>query len=242
MCIKQICVLANSVKNRNRCVAGFEVKKKSDGETEWGSWIRPISPHDNGAVNFNERRLLNRRDSQEPQILDVIEISLKQHEADPIQPENWLVDSSRGWRWLGTIPWNEIATREERPVDLWLENRKCPERVSTGYLRRQPNVQSLYWIRPQKIHVEAHTEYLRAEGRNKRVRRVLFTYNWLNYALPLTDPEIEAHYFPNFPGDKEGVRRIDLAAGNNCLMCVSCTPVFNGFHYKVVATILEAPE
>lgn len=239
---KHICVLANSVKNKNRCVAGFEIKQTSGGQTEWGSWIRPISPHDNGAVNFNERRLSNRHDNQEPQILDIIEISLKQHEVDPIQPENWLLDSTRSWKWIGTIPWREILAQAERPVDLWLENRKFPERVSTGYLRRQTGVQSLYWIRPQKIHLEVHTEYNRAEGRNKRVRRVLFSYNWFNYDLPLTDPEIEAHYFPEFPNEKEGVRRIDLASGNHCLMCVSCTPVFNGFHYKVVATILELPE
>jgi hypothetical protein len=218
------------------------VKGASNGKLEWGPWIRPVSPHDNGAVNFNERRLFNRRNNQEPQILDVVEISLKQHEADPIQPENWLVDSSKAWKWIGSIPWNEIAAREERPCDLWLENRKFPERVSTNYLQRQANVQSLYWIRPQKIHLEVHTEYNRSEGRNKRVRKVLFSYNWLNYVLPLTDPVLEQNYFPDFPSDKEGVRRIDLASGNNCLMCVSCTPVFNGFHYKVIATILELPE
>jgi hypothetical protein len=239
---KQICVLANSVKNKNRCVAGFEITSALNGKLEWGSWIRPVSPHDNGAVNFNERRLLNRRENQEPQILDVIEISLKQHEADPIQPENWLVDSTKPWKWIGTILWNEIAAREERPVDLWLESRKFPERVSTSYLQCQTNVQSLHWIRPQKIHLEIHTEYNREEGRNKRVRRVIFSYNWFNYDLPLTDPEIEANYFPDFPNEREGVRRIDLASRNNCLMCVSATPVFNGFHYKVVATILELPE
>ncbi|MEO5803424.1 MAG: hypothetical protein ABIR24_07825 [Verrucomicrobiota bacterium] len=242
MSTKQICVLANSVKNKNRCVAGFEISKTSDGQIAWGSWIRPVSPHDNGAVNFNERRLLNRGGNQEPQILDVIEISLKQHEADPVQPENWLIDSSKSWKWIGTIALKDILAREERPPDLWLEERRKPERISPNYLQREKNLQSLYLIRPQKIHLEIHTEYNREEGRNKRVRRVLFSYNWFNYDLPLTDADIEQRYFPDFPNEKEGVREIELESKNNCLLCLSYTPLFNGFHYKVVATILELPE
>lgn len=242
MLTKQICVLANSAKNKNRCVAGLEIQRDASGEIQWGNWIRPVSPHDNGAVNFPERRLANRAHHPEPQLLDLIEISLKHHEADPVQPENWLIAAGGNWRWLGSIPWREILPREERPVDLWLENRKLPERVSSGYLAREKNLPSLYLIRPRKIHLEIHTEYNRAEGRNKRVRRVLFSYNWFDYDLPLTDVDIEQRYFPVFPGEKEGVRRIDLASGNNCLLCLSLTPVFNGFHYKVVATILELPE
>jgi hypothetical protein len=29
--------------------------------------------------------------------------------------------------------------------------------------------------------------------------------------------------------------------GDNCLLCVSLTPEFNGYHYKVVAAVLELP-
>jgi len=241
MPIQQICILANSVKNKHRCVAGFEVKRQADGRLEWGSWIRPVSTHDLGALNLKERTLANRYRAPEPQLLDIVEMDLQQHEGDPIQPENWLIAPAKPWRWIGTVGRDEIVAREERPPDLWLEDRRQPERISPNHLRRSSRVQSLYWIRPKTIRIEIHSAYNPLEGRNKRTRRVLFTYNWFNYDLPLNDPEIDQRYFPDFPKPEDGVKEITLASGNNCLLCLSYTPIFNGFHYKVVAAILELP-
>src|ERR1017187_374443 len=90
MTIKRILVLANSTKHHPRsCVAGREVIDEGGGKTRWGGWIRPVSNHDEGALDFVERRLA---DTKDPKPLDIIQLSLSAPENNPLQPENWLIE------------------------------------------------------------------------------------------------------------------------------------------------------
>ena len=53
----------------------------------------------------------------------------------------------------------------------------------------------------------------------------------------MTDPLIEQKYCPDFYNASDGIIRLKHEDQN--LICVSLTPLFQGLHYKVIATILE---
>ncbi len=236
----QICVLANSIKNSHRCIAGLEVEKTTDGKRNVGGWIRPVSRHDEGALNLEERALRSWWRKNEPQLLDVIEVHLDKNESDRSQPENWLIAPSKPWKLIEKMAWKDLLPFVDRPKDIWLESPRDWEKFSPSWLRRQARVQSLYLIKPETIYLEAQTEYDSAEARNKKSRWVVFTYNRFTYRLPLTDPVIEEKYLGQFPTIKDGLKKFQLASGNDCLLSLSYTPAFRtGYHYKVVSAILE---
>src|ERR1051326_7855244 len=94
MTIKRILVLANSAKHYPKsCVAGRELIDEA-GKTAWGGWIRPVSNHDEGALDIVERRL---PDGKDPNPLDVIQLPLSANENNPLQPENWLIQLGQAW-------------------------------------------------------------------------------------------------------------------------------------------------
>ena len=237
----QICVLANSVKNSHRYVAGLETEKGPDGKRKFGGWIRPVSKHDEGALTLDERALRKWLFlKNEPQAFDVIELEVDRNESDPLQPESWLITPGKPWKLVEKLSWKDVQPYIDRPKDLWLENQNEWERISPNWLRRQARVQSLYLIKPESIYIETETEFDRTEKRNKNIRRVVFTYNRYTYRLPLTDPEVEKRYPDDASGGKVGFTKSNLASGNDCLLCLTYTPrINNGFHYKVVAAILE---
>ena len=88
MITKRILVLANSTKHYPKsCVAGRELIDEG-GKSRWGGWIRPVSNHDEGALDVTERRLAGAND---PKPLDVVQLPLSAPENNPLQPENWLI-------------------------------------------------------------------------------------------------------------------------------------------------------
>ncbi len=93
-----IVCLANSTKLGSRCVAGVDVE---DGE-----WIRPVGSGDHGAVTRSERTYV---DGSEPQLLDLIELSLARPTPQPGQPENWRLAPGR-WCNVGHLA----------PDDAWV--------------------------------------------------------------------------------------------------------------------------
>jgi hypothetical protein len=86
MITKRILVLANSTKHHPKsCVAGRELLGDGSVETKSGGWIRPVSNHDEGALDLVERRLT---DTKDPKPLDVVQLALSVSENNPPQPEN----------------------------------------------------------------------------------------------------------------------------------------------------------
>ena len=59
--------------------------------------------------------------------------------------------------------------------------------------------------------------------------------------MGLTDPEFTAKHCGEHPplGGPPKVFRPPCL--DQCLLCVSVTPLFNGYHYKVIATIIPLP-
>ena len=95
MISKRLLVLANSTKHHPmRCVAGRELLGEVGGIVQWGGWIRPVSSHDEGALNSGERCLAGGID---PKPLDIVRTVLDAPTNDPLQPENWMINKGGIW-------------------------------------------------------------------------------------------------------------------------------------------------
>jgi hypothetical protein len=100
--------------------------------------------------------------------------------------------------------------------------------------------QSLYLIRPPKLQFriwEAHDNFRGGPHKN---RRAVFLYAGTEYNLPITDPTMDARYFQPFPALNQPPRDVVPRNSANCLLVASlAAPFKDGYHYKVVATVLE---
>lgn len=229
---KRILVLANSIKRGGRCVAGREVRSSEDGLV-LRDWVRPISDHGEGELDFRETTLSSRR---QVDVLDYVEVSAVGRADNPCQPENWLIARQPCWADINRAyePY-PLSKLQEHPLHLWLEpGSKKNDRVSDEYLCDHPPPQSLYIIRPQGLRIRLHTT-----SWNKQRRRARFRYLGLSYDLALTDPVIQDKYGWKIPARGETPSEFALPCGDKCLICVSLASEFEGDHYKVVATVFE---
>lgn len=231
---KKFVVLSKSIKYGQNCVAGREINH-NESELTLGPWIRPVSDHDKGAVSTLEIML---KDGGLPHFLDIIEIEVDRNENNPIQPENWLIEKKR-WKKTGRIDVDSVFKHFiERPANLWEGSFCQPDRISTDeYIRSEYN-SSLCIIKPETFSMEICVIFNEFEGREQKRRRGKFLYNGVNYDLAITDPEIDRKYFRHFPGIDDGIKQITMDV-EKCLLCISLTPEFNGYHYKLIATVIE---
>ena len=119
MISKRILVLANSTKHHPmRCVAGRELIDEGGGTSRWGGWIRPVSAHDEGALNSGERCLAG---TVEPKPLDVVRVPLAAPENSPLQPENWLILKGEVWAKDSVMDAKSLLPLVEEPESLWLD-------------------------------------------------------------------------------------------------------------------------
>ncbi|MBF0634466.1 MAG: hypothetical protein HQK85_07415 [Nitrospinae bacterium] len=211
--LKQIVVLANSVKkDPGRCIAGREIIG-SNTHLSIGPWIRPVNRGGKeGAllpVHFTFE------DSSIPRVFDVIEIHLDKKDTDPSQPENWLVSEGRTWRRVDRWNIKQVARLLiESPDELWLQPGVETDRGSKEYFTSNPPQQSLYLLKLQ--NAEIRKRYW--DGREKI--RLCFEYKGKNYDLAITDPHITK-----------------ILTIKNCLACISLAPPFRNNHYKIAAMV-----
>ena len=215
-------------------MAGRELVDGGGGKTRWGGWIRRVSNHDEGALDFVERRLA---DTKDPKPLDVIQLPLSGPENNPLQPENWAIQTGQVWSKESSCETQTLLPLVEEPESLWLDPSQKSDRASTPVLQRLPSLQSLYLIRPEVFHFQIRSRVW--DGYAKKQLRGLFTYKGRHYDFSLTDPLIGQKYFPDYPRTQEGV--IEPKDSRRILLCVSLTPPFLDLHYKVIATVFELP-
>jgi hypothetical protein len=235
MTTKRILVLANSTKHHPRsCVAGRELIDEGGGKTRWGGWIRPVSNHDEGALDFVERRLA---DTKDPKPLDMIQLPLSGPENNALQPENWLIQPGQVWSKESVGDLQALLSLIEGPDSLWFDPAQKSDRTSAPFLQQLPSLQSLYLIRPEVFHFQIQSRVW--DGYAKKQLRGLFTYKGRHYDFSLTDPLIGRKYFPEYPRTQDGI--IEPTDSRRILLCVSLTPPFLDLHYKVIATVFELP-
>ena len=236
MPIRRIIVLANSYKKKpGRCVAGREL---GDGSV-FGNWLRPISDQLEGELL---PRHMKTEDGSPLDVLDIVDVSIGEHAGDDTHPEDWYIDSSARWKRKEKFLAGNLGALEDKPRDLWIDPATRADRATTDFLIKQPMHQSLYLIRPTDFRVNLTNDFNPFKGRNQGKRRAIFEYRGQEYDLGLTDPVFIEDFAVKFPGPDKPAIIVRPSYGDNCILCISLTPVFiDGYHYKVVATVLELP-
>ncbi len=234
--LKRIVVLANSIKKGGRCVAGRELATSRGAST--GGWVRPVSDEPDGELKPRHMRTGDRRPLE---VLDIVDVPLTRYAQDRIHPEDWIVDVASTWKRRSRLSRHQLAALEENPADLWLESRLHTDRVNGRCLVKRANHQSLYLIRPVNLRVELSIEHHSVSNKDRKRTRARFRYRGQEYRMNITDPAFTARYCTAFPPVGKPPLVIRPPFGDNCLLCVSLTPEFNGLHYKVVAAVLELP-
>jgi hypothetical protein len=220
--VKRIVCLANSRKRSGRCVAGKEL-----GPSGFAGWVRPVSDRPFAEVSDYERMY---RDGSDPRVLDLIEVSLKNHQPNRHQVENWLLDPYTRWARVGRISWKDLPALVDTPATLWLNSSSShngrQDRIGSPEARKQTN--SLYFLRLSrlKLHVFPAGATL---GKPQRRVQAVFSYAGVEYGFWVTDPYIESKYLAS----RDGEYQLD-----ECFVTVSLGESFEGYCYKLVATII----
>lgn len=220
-----IACLANSRKRPppGRCVAG-----RLTLSLGLGDWVRPVSDRTTEEVSEAERTCA---DGAETQVLDVVRIAMQRAQPVGCQQENHVLDTASRWERVGRIGWSDLqGAVEDTGPSLWPVgyssyhgiNYRVPEETALSLPR------SLYLVRPEKLKISVVNEGGEFGNPRRRVRAG-FSLNGRPYGLIVTDPVAENKYFS---GD---ARQYDLA---EAILCVSLTAPYEGFAYKLVATVI----
>jgi len=232
---KTILILANSIRSSNRCIAGREATY--DGQ-KWivSTWIRPVSANGDGEVSPIESQC---SDGSQPAVLDVMTVPLVGPVPCSCQPENYHIDSTQRWIRAGQVS-QDVSQIVEHPTSLWFQPGTKADRIHSTAIQVGSGFQSLYLIRPEGLKVRIWTEMNQFRGGQHKQRRALFQYVGEHYELSITDPSMDYRYFNPFPALGQPPRDIVPKAPDRSLLVVSLAHApLNGYHYKVVATVLE---
>ncbi len=229
MQIKRILVLANSVKISGRCVAGREVVGDYP-EISFGDWVRPVT--DGDGTLYRKHYQLD--DGGYSAVMQIVDVPVLKHVPGVGQPENWLLDESQRWSKQGELPASDVRRLQESPGDLWRDKGSSQNKIRPEIQAQRVPVTSLTLIAPRELRVESWKEFNRFKGYNVKKSQAAFVYNGQQYRLNITDPKFTA----KLAYEENSVSSIDLS-DSSTLLCISLTEPFQGYHYKVVATVLE---
>lgn len=228
---KRLLILANSIKKRGRCVAGQLLGSGTPGYRQ--GWFRPISDLGEGELLPQHMQVAGGK----PLLpFDVVKVPVLRHAANKAHPEDWFV-AEAPWEYERTADATKVGAVVESPSDLWLEDELKPNRCSPEFILSRVTHQSLYVIRPELFRIRFEQQLEPGRPTPKWIRRALFTYNGVQYNFSLTDPVFTARYGQKTPPPGQPPIEFACPSADRCLLCVSLTPPFKGFHYKVVATV-----
>lgn len=220
--VKTIACLANSTKHYpGRCFAGIDIE-------DWRTWIRPVSNDvaSEGAI-YSQMSALG--PGLQPQVLDILEIEFSQPVPDGCQTENHLI-SGRQWVKRGQIAWVDIVNIVERHPGLWPDyassTRGLNDRVSVAASANLTNSLRLIQVDNNQVTIRVRHEY-----EQRKIVRADFRFHGVQYRLRVTDPIVVGTYLARDVGD------YDI----NAALCISLGEVLDGWRYKLVAAIFQAP-
>lgn len=222
---KTIVCLANSRKppSGGRCIAGREYHSKKFHE-----WVRPVSERDSREVSEEERRY---EDGTDPQVLDIVSITMKQPLPHNHQQENHLLDAGYYWMKSGQLSWTDLLGAVDAPNGpLWENGNSSRNGLNDQVPAARVAVykQSLYLIQPESLHIVVGMDD-NSPYQNRRRVRAHFELGTETYHLVVTDPPVEREFFAK----KDGQYSVEEA-----LICVSLSEPYNGYAYKLAAAVI----
>ena len=215
---KYFICLANSYKHGGRCIAGIEVIPQSDGnlgivhhDDGRPRWIRPVSMSANGEIPNNLAESFD--------IFSLVKLTDVEPCPDKAHTED--VHCTR----------MEICPFELSPTKNFLDQLLDTQHQAIFYFRGKSFPASIidrlnYSL--MLIHPDNACAYCDEERENSKYR-MKFTYYGSNYDFPITDP-VFLEQFKKNPDS--------YADLNDVYLVLSLGLEFEGFHYKLVATVV----
>ncbi len=215
---KHFICLANSYKHGGRCIAGIEVVPQSDGsltivrhDDSRPRWIRPVSMSANGEIPNHL--------AESFKIFSLVKLT--EVEPCPHKAHTEDVHCSR----------MEISPFELLPTKAFLNQLLDTQHQAVFYYRGKAIPAtiidrldySLMLIQPENV-----SAYCDEERKNSKYR-MKFTYSDSNYDFPITDPV----FLEQFKKNPEKYDDLD-----GVYLVLSLGLEFEGFHFKLVATVV----
>ena len=172
--------------------------------------------------------------------LDVIEIGLEKPTHDPDHPEDWQIDPNTPWRKAAVVSKAHMPQLCDDAEDLWGNDSAIPRKVPAGYVPTMANPSTLRLITPSAPCIVRGFMEDRKDGRGPRLRvRLEIPHGDTIHAFDVKDLAFIARY-----GIKEhvlqyGKFQLRYPEPAKVAFCLSLTPPFNGFQYKIAAAIIE---
>lgn len=216
---KYFICLANSYKHGGRCIAGIEVIPQSDGnlgivhhDDGRPRWIRPVSMSTNGEIPNHLAESFD--------IFSLVKLTDVEPCPDKAHTED--VHCTR----------MEICPFELSPTKNFLDQLLDTRHQAIFYFRGKSIPASIidrldYSL--MLIHPDNACAYCDEERENSKYR-MKFTYYGSNYDFPITDP-VFLEQFKKNPDS--------YADLNDVYLVLSLGLEFEGFHFKLVATIIR---
>lgn len=221
--IKRIVCLANSRKLQGRCIAGREIVGRTPGP-----WIRPVSDRPHEEVSEYERQY---EDGSDPNVLDIIDVPLREPRPSGCQQENWLLDTNEYWVRVRRFPQADLEQLADNSGTLWING----SHTYNGRNDQIPLAQSstignsLKLVRVGGLQLGVFTSG-GVFGPPKRRVQARFRFGKDDYALWVTDPIIERTYLAR----ENGEYRL-----GECYLTISLGEPFNNYCYKLVAAVIQ---
>ena len=211
---KRIVCLANSRKKGGRCLAGIELS-----DNRLGKWIRPVSNRQTQELSKCDYQY---QDDNDPKLLDIIEVPIREFQPVHHQQENWLIEPSQHWKKIDVLKQDELHKVAEPDCILWRNGESTAngvnDRVRADFAIRQGN--SLKLMHVDSLQVSVFNQ--RAQGKFK------FAQNY--YALWITDSYFERTYI------RKGNGTYSLG---ECFLTISLGENYEGYCYKLIVAVIE---
>lgn|GEM_PF-1609728 len=221
---KTILVLANSLKKGGRCVAGIEILKNDAENMQFGKFIRPIdATQPEGKLQINTTTINHRA----VESLDIVEIEFRGYANDSNHLEDWIIDHSLRWKYLGSLLFEALEHVPHSHEDPWGNTKS----IIPGSVKA-----SLHLIKTThrcKVHAKCEPGFYYPKVKSKIALK--------NKIINITDPEFtKKHKLHELKLDEHK----DFEIAPSSFILLSLTPPFtnnDGYtaQYRVVAAIIE---
>ena len=168
----------------------------------------------------------------DPKLLDIIEVPLLEPKPMKHQSENWLIDSGRKWKKVGSFPQAELLSLTDPVGPLWIDGHAIGnvrnDRIPVASQHRFSS--SLRLIRVDWLKLAVLTPGARFDDLRQRLLG-RFCHADNEYALWVTDPVYE---------DRYRAKRNKLHQIGECWLTISLAErEYKGAIYKLIAAIIE---
>jgi len=223
MYIRNLVILANSIKYQGHCIAGKDL--------DTGEWVRLINNHPGPFSESDLQRLFG--DPKGPSLLTCLKVPFEKKDPLYFQPENEVINGEP-WERTGDFPKEKISSLEDRNIPCWLEDPTFgfPDRIPLSVCKSDlPLSVSLHFMRLKKVENSLGLAYKQHDSGIKP--RLIFYLNNQRFDLGISDIT-----YPRFQtGEVPQTKSI-----SDCYVTIGIGQLYEKMnaHYKLVVGILHS--